>query len=215
LRHRCVWLAAVVVCASAGAAPAALLTGSVSFDAHTGLYTYSYTLDNRHGPGVITQLDVEFESLRFEDFQQPLGHSTAPGWEFRTEVSGGIANPPYAEVGSFWAWYNASGVPVGATLSGFSFTTRAGPTAGTGNNYFVFANDQGSVPPDFGIVAYGHVVAPDLTLAPAPEPTAFALAALGSLGVAAAAGRHRRVGQAKTGRSRRSTGPRLPLAPAG
>jgi hypothetical protein len=82
-------------------------------------------------------------------------------------------------------------LPVGLTQAGFSFTNPNAPAAGGGNNYFLYAAPLGGVPPDFGVVEFGHVVAPDL--AEAPEPPARALAALG-LTLAAAAILPRRSG---------------------
>jgi hypothetical protein len=154
-----------------------LLAGSVAFDRQAGLYTYRYVLDNRHGPGAITEVNVLFESLRYDCSLQPAAHTDPPGWSFGTSVSGGIANPPYGEAGSFWAWYNPQGLPVGGTQRGFSFTSPYAPGAGSGNNYFLYGDALGGVPPDPGVVEFGHVVAPDL--AEAPEPPALALAALG------------------------------------
>jgi hypothetical protein len=148
-----------------------LLGGSVTFDRSSGLYAYRYVLDNRHGPAAITEVNILFESLRYDCSLQPAAHTDPPGWSFGTSVSGGIANPPYGEAGSFWSWYNPQGLPVGGTQTGFSFTSPNAPAAGSGNNYFLYGDTLG------GVVEFGHVVAPDL--AEAPEPPALALAALG------------------------------------
>jgi hypothetical protein len=78
-----------------------LLAGSVSFDRPSGLYTYRYVLDNRHGPAAITELSVLFESLRYDLALSPAAHTDPPGWSFGTSVSGAIADPPYGEAGSF------------------------------------------------------------------------------------------------------------------
>jgi hypothetical protein len=75
-------------------------------------------------------------------------------------------------------------LPVGLAQGGFSFTSPNASAAGSGNSYFVYAAPLGGVPPGFGVVEFGRVVAPDL--AEAPEPPARALAALGLTLTAAA-----------------------------
>jgi hypothetical protein len=178
---------ALLLALAGGAKAELLLASSVSFDRPSGLYTYRYALDNRHGPAAVTEVNVLFESLQYDLSQQPAAHTDPRGWSFGTSVSGAIADPPYGEAGSFWYWYNPVGLPVGGTQTGFSFTSPNVPAAGGGNNYFLYAAPLGGVPPGFGVVEFGHVVAPDLAEAPeAPEPPALALAALGVALTAAA-----------------------------
>jgi hypothetical protein len=145
-----------------------LLDSSVSFDPSTKLYTYAYTLDNRSGSVPINELSVLVDSAHIHYSFTPPGHSEPAGWSFVTAVSGGIANPPYNEFGTFWQWHSDTGVAAGGMLDGFSFTSTLGPTNSGANNYFLFSNVvTGSALSD-GIVEYGHVLAPDFRDASEP-----------------------------------------------
>jgi hypothetical protein len=144
-----------------------ILNGSVSFDPSTKLYTYSYTLDNRSGGGPINELSVLVDTAHINYSLVPPGHSEPAGWSFVTAVSGGIANPPYNEFGTFWQWDSNTGVAAGGMLDGFSFTSALGPTNSQANNYFLFSNVL-TGPLFDGIVEYGHVVAPDFRDTPEP-----------------------------------------------
>jgi hypothetical protein len=154
-------------------AGAAILDGGVSFDAVSGLYTYSYVIDNRSGPADITDLSVliNTESANFTLF--PDAHTEPDGSNFHVAVSGGSANPPLNEFGTFWEWECYA--PVGSETAGFSFTTAVPPAQTSENNYFIFASRYyGGVNGD-GIVEYGHVVGPMNV----PEPGTWGVAAGG------------------------------------
>jgi hypothetical protein len=155
----------------------AILISDVSFNGGTGLYTYSYTIDNTLGSSAIWELAVMVG--------QPLGGPpttpspsfpvvTSPvGWTLGVAYSGSIANPPYNEIGSFFDWDGfTSPVQVGSTLSGFSITTYLAPSISPQKNFFLNGNS--------GIVLYGQIAAP---LAPVPEPSTWAMMLLGFLGL--------------------------------
>jgi hypothetical protein len=87
-------------------------------------------------------------------------------------VSGGSANPPVDEFGTFWSWYNKNGVPAGAITPAFSFLTDRGQDTYLNNNSFLFSSALGGVPPTFGIASFGHVIAPDFGVVSPPEVAA-------------------------------------------
>ena len=150
-----------------------ILTGSVS---QTGsLYTYTYTMDNS-GPGPITEISILVDYGNLSANIPPLSHDDPPNWDFQMSFSGGIADPPYNENGSFWAWNSfVSPVSPGQTLSGFSFTTTFAPIATTSNNYFLFCSSCSGD----GVVEFGNVVAPQVV----PEPSLFWPAGLLALSI--------------------------------
>ena len=140
-----------------------ILTGSVSQSG--SIYTYTYTMDNT-GPGPITEINILVDYGNLLANVPPLSHSDPPGWDFQMSFSGSIANPPYNEFGSFWAWNSfVSPVAVGQTLSGFSFTTTFAPTTSASNNYFLYCGSCGGD----GVIEFGNVVAPKVV----PEPSLF------------------------------------------
>jgi hypothetical protein len=178
----------------AGEARAGLiLSGSVAFDPASGLYTYSYVVDNRSGPAAVTEVSILVDSSR-QLGPGPLGHTDPSGTRFQLTYSGFSALPPLNEFGRFFAWEIPQGVSVGATLSGFSFTTDRGPTPGGYNNYFVFSRFFPGGPPEHqGVVEYGHIVAPDFGPAGTvvPVPPTLVLAGTGALGLLGCRGRRR------------------------
>ncbi len=148
---------------------ASILSGSVTQNG--SLYTYSYTLDNSSGPGPISELSVLVDYGNLQANVPPTSHIDPAPWNFQMTFSGSIANPPYNEVGSFWAWHADSPLLVGQMLTGFSFTTGFAPTLSTSNNYFLFCPTS-SCGSD-GIVEYGHIVAPQIGTQTVPEPSFF------------------------------------------
>ena len=156
-----------------------ILSASVSFNPTTDLYTYSYAINNASGPAAIDELAVlvDTASLNFHLF--PNAYSSPPGWSLATAVSGSTALPPVDEYGTFWEWVGRP-VPVGSSLSGFSFTTAAAPTTSTANDYFLFSPTFSGGPLCCqGIVAYGNVVAPNLDDVASPEPASILLFLIG------------------------------------
>jgi hypothetical protein len=161
-----------------------ILSGSVSFNPATSLYTYSYVVDNRLGPAGINELSILIDGSKQDFSLEPIAHVEPLGWDFATAISGSSALPPLNEFGTFWQWFDSVGVPVGATLSGFSFTTDRGPTAGLNNNFFLFSTSfSGGPPMNEGTVEFGHIVAPDFGVQAVPEPSASVLLAISVLGL--------------------------------
>jgi hypothetical protein len=170
-------LTAFAVASLTPAARAGFQTGRAEYDAATALYTYTYSLDNTAGPWPVTEVDVLVAPDRTAFDLRPVAWSAPPGWEFGTAVSGGIANPPYNEIGTFWFWYRADGLPVGERAE-FTFASSYG-SAGAGNNYFVFAPGAARDGRD-GVIEFGRTVAPVV----APEPATAVLCGI-ALGLVA------------------------------
>lgn len=167
-------------------AQAALLNGSYSYDANSGLYTYDYTLDNSAGTGHITVLSILI-SDEYDFSLQPDSSTSPTGWSLDTATGGDCDT---IGCGTFFQWNTLGSLPPGDTLSGFSFTTAHAPSTHNPNNYGVFS--------DGDYVEYGYIVAPDIegTTPPAvPLPAAVVLLSSGLMGLLA-------VG---TGRRKRST----------
>jgi len=105
-------------------------------------------------------------------------------------VSGSSADSPLNEYGAFWQWYAGQALPMGSTLSGFSFMTPFAPVTDSANNYFLWSNSYTGGPSligNGGIVEWGHIVAPDFSAATVPVPAAvwlFGSGLLGLIGVA-------------------------------
>jgi len=148
---------------------ASILSGSVTQNGP--LYTYSYMLDNTSGPGPISEVSVLVDYGNLQANVPPNSHADPVSWNFQMTFSGSIANPPYNELGSFWAWQSDSPLAVGQTLTGFSFTTNLAPTPSTSNNYFLFCPTS-SCGSD-GVVEYGHIIAPQIGAQTVPEPSFF------------------------------------------
>ncbi|HYA39622.1 MAG TPA: VPLPA-CTERM sorting domain-containing protein [Candidatus Methylomirabilis sp.] len=169
------------------AANAATLSGAVSFDSNTGLYTYSYILDNTSGLAAIKELSVLVDNSQDKITKAPLSYTTPTGWYLGQAVSGSSADSPLNEFGTFWQWYASQALPTGGTMSGFSFTTSIAPVTGSANNYFLWSNSYTGGPPAIGnggIVEWGHIVAPDFgATAVVPIPAAVWLFGSGLLGL--------------------------------
>ena len=179
MRRIIVLLTVLLLPVFASPAHAGFLTGRAEYDPTTRLFTYTYTLDNTAGPWPVTELSVLVAPNRVDYDLRPAVWSAPAGWEFGTSVSGGIANPPYNEVGTFWFWYRPDGLPVGERAE-FTFASSYGP-GGVGNNYFVFAPEAERDEED-GVIEYGRTVAP--VVAPEPATATLCGVALGLLTVA-------------------------------
>jgi len=144
-----------------------ILTGEASFSPTTGLYTYSYTLQNTGGDGRINQFYVFINSIGYPNIDVVATTSPA-GWHFE---GGGPNHTGFCGAnGCGWAWYPENyitqGLPEGATLSGFSFQVFTPPATSSVTNYLLYFPDA---PFDVAAVT-GHVVAPD-ELVPFPPLT--------------------------------------------
>jgi hypothetical protein len=178
-----------LACRSVGRLDGAILSGSVSFDSASDLYTYGYNIANGNeiaSSGLsykIVELSVLVNSTSFANVPAPAAHTDA-GWSFSSPMT---TASDIGEVGMSWSWSGFSlgvppfenGVPANITKSDFSFTTDRAPSSGTGNNYFLYAlTDNGGVFADAKIIEFGRVVAPDF-LIPAPEPSTLLLLTAG------------------------------------
>jgi hypothetical protein len=166
-------------------ARATILSSSVSFDSQSELYTYSYSIDNAGGTAPIWQFSLLVAPFGagplVGDPLSPFASITAPtGWSVGEAVSGSIAEPPYSMSGKFLYWNGFSNpIQIGASLSGFSFSTYLSPTTSNGNNYFLYGDASPSnlvLNGDLNIAEYGATLAP---LAPVPEPSTWAMIILG------------------------------------
>lgn len=206
--------ALVLPLAAALAGPAAagpMLTGSVAYDPRTGLYTYSYALDDRSAAAPVSHIFVRVLTDSYQDGLSPAG-STAPNpYAFGTFTGQGLIGHPEFPGGTFFGWTVGGNPPplTAGVTTGFSFTTRYAPGTGTGgpDNYYLWstaATDRlGGLA--YGVQEVGHVVAPDYTKQPpvqTPEPANLALAGVGLAGLAVGRGRRGRLGGSRLSASR-------------
>jgi hypothetical protein len=161
-------LAALPLAGRLGDAP--ILLGRVEFlTPGSGLYAYSYVVDNRRGQVAVNEVAILVDSVNINTNVTPKDIGEPSGWRFSTAFSGSSSDPPVNEFGTFWDWFNESGVPAGTVSDVFSFVTNRAPTLVTKNNYFLYSAQVSSVPPLDGIVAYGNIVAPDFGVPFPPE----------------------------------------------
>jgi hypothetical protein len=192
-------LAAVLVW-PAPAKAGLMLTGNVTYNSVTRLYTYSYTLDDRAALAPIDQIYIRvFTGYGYgETSISPVSHAgPAPFADFATY--GGDGQDGFLG-GTFFGW-NAS--EVWATLTpgvrrGFSFATPYGPASDTANNYSLFSTASTYPPHNLrdGELQYGRVVAPDFGRAlTTPEPASLLLVTVGTACVGLRAGWRRSRGR--------------------
>ena len=147
----------------AGLDPAVLLLSGWSKDPSTGDWTSTYVVDNRLGKAIVNEVNILVDSVRQRPDLQPSSHAEPTGWRFDVGVSGGSANPPVSEFGTFWSWYSVKGVAPGTMSPPFSLTWPwpwsgdMGPCGG--NNYFLWSDVPGAG--SDGVVGYGNALAPD------------------------------------------------------
>ena len=166
-----------------------ILTGDVSFDDITHLYTYTYTIDTTQ-IGTITELSIlQNLGLNFSE-PLPVSHTQPDGWNFVISV-GGISEPGENHIfGSYWAWQNFGAVGYSDDLLTFSFTTERGVNTTQENNYFMFDPYGTSGPPAFPGIIVGRVVGPEfvtidevpVSTVPENETYAMMMAGLGIVG---------------------------------
>jgi len=171
------FLCLLSIAAQVQAAP--MLTGSVSFDSITNLYTYTYTLDTTGYAGNINEISIH-QNLGFNfDTPYPVSHSEPDNWQFVLLVGG---NDEMTFTGSMWGWWK--NFDSGSDVATFSFTTERGVNTSPDNNYALFNNSY-PFPPS-GFVEKGYIVGPELvnisSAVPENETYAIMLAGLGILG---------------------------------
>jgi hypothetical protein len=128
----------------------------VTYNAETGLYTYSYALDNRDQVEPISQFGIVIlPGVLYGEFPA-LPHTSPPGWQFFTAYSGGYDSYPAT---TYQWWYNPEGLPAGSYLVGFSFSTSHPPRTASTPNYRLLYGGGPSRPYS---EETGVVVAPEL-----------------------------------------------------
>jgi hypothetical protein len=183
----------------------ATLSGDSIYDGHTGLWTYTYYVDNSNGVADIREISILIDSST-KDGPEPVIHNEPVGWRIGRAESGASAQPPINAFGTFWVWEpnfgEAGPILVGQTLRGFSFSTIVAPAVGVGNNYFLYSTTYSGGPPNIGeggVVEYGKIAAPNFLgsnqVLPAPVPVIPAWPCM-VFGLSALAGVMRRPTQA-------------------
>ena len=163
--------------------PNRYLTGSVSFDEASNLYTYNYWVNNASGVASIGQVSLLVDSSGYYVAPDPnhISHTKPAGYEIYLAATGDIENPPYNIVGTMYSWVSLNLrdlIPRGAAQGGFSMSVPFPPTSGKNNNYFLYSFDSREV------VDYGHVVAPDFGgRFQVPEPASLGLAACSCMAI--------------------------------
>jgi len=163
-----------------------MLTGSVSFDDVTDLYTYTYTLDTAGFKGNITIVDILQNSGFYFEGPFPVSHTEPAGWQFVLSVGGPLGGDENI-AGSFWGWWiSPVGNPTYNDIQTFSFTTKRGVNTLLENNYGLFNN---SLVVPTGYIEIGHIVGPELvninysvSTVPENETYTMMMAGLGVLG---------------------------------
>lgn len=153
-----------------------LLTGEVTFDNSTNLYTYTYTLDTTTlldhtvNIGILQNLGIDWS------YPLPVSH-TEPvlgDWIFKM-TAGGLSNSGSLNIyGTFWTWehnyFSESVSNVGNLV--FSITTPRGVNTSTANNYFIYNGGATTGPSEnAGFIEIGHIVGPEfINFTPPPLP---------------------------------------------
>jgi hypothetical protein len=200
VRRATEWLGLVYVLAVAPVCRADLLSGTVSYDPHSRLYTYSYAVTNTSTQGWLHEFDIRvgpapvtLSGQTVADPARPVAVTSPDGWTFNAAVT---FPSSYAGAGTNWLWVSA-GIPTGATVSGFSFTTPALPAALVTGGFNYYGSFGPPSPPGVPVIAViwqggsGQVVAPALSEAQinefnsAPEPSALLLGVTACLVLAA------------------------------
>jgi hypothetical protein len=164
-------------------ARAALLSGDVSFNDVTDLYTYTYTLDTTNYDGDISIVDIWQNTSGNFDTPLPIAHTEPNGWQFVLSVGTTGTEPmnsPDRISGSFWAWWRNPGGD-NSDIQTFSFTTERTPSTSLQDNYALYNPLVGEY------IEQGHVVGPqlvDIPVSTVPENETYAmmLAGLGLMG---------------------------------
>ena len=154
---------------SGTAAAGPMLTGSVSYDRSVGLYTYTYTLDDRTTPADVDLVSIRIATHVYDLFHlNPVsGTGPSPFNYFDVAEGGGLVEAEFAS-GTFYEWDAWRARPVSpGVYSGLSFVSRYGPGIDDAANYVLYSHELYRAD-GRGVVKYGRVVAPDMTNTPEP-----------------------------------------------
>lgn len=158
---------------------ASLVTGDVSFNQQSGLYTYTYTIDaaNLPSPDFI-EFGIVASHAGDWSLPMPPSYGTNTGWNL-VLASGGWFRDDVNVNGIFYMWQGLTPVQ-GISQLQFWFTSTEAPDTSGQNNYFIWTNTTygpENLPLDFGLVVgpNSNYVAPP----PVPEPASALLFALG------------------------------------
>lgn len=175
------------------------VTGTVSYDPVTKLYTYIYTVD----ASVLSSIGHVNFAIRQNvqvNWSGPLPTTWGQPDDFNFAILSGGATPgPIGISGSYWGWTSSFASGAYDKDLVFWFSTTRGVSTDTANNFFLFSGGYTGGPPGYeGFVDFGNIVAPALVNIEAPpgivpEPGMALLWAVGLLPVMWAVGR-RRVG---------------------
>jgi hypothetical protein len=154
-----------------------ILTGDVSFDDVTHLYTYTYTLDTTQNSnirflGILQNLESNF----YEPL--PYSHTQPDGWNFG--ITAGGVKVPGEIFGSFWTWEKFASID-NSNLLTFSFTTHRGINSTQEDNYLMFDPYGTSGPPAFPGIIVGKIIGPEFVsieevpVTPVPENETYAM----------------------------------------
>jgi hypothetical protein len=164
------------------AAAGPMLTGAVTYDRATQLYTYSYTLDDRAAPSPIDIVSIRVATHVYDVSDlTPISYTVAAPFTLFFTGQGGWDHPEFPG-GTFYmwdAWWSRPNLSLGVH-SGLSFTSRYGPGNGGVANYELYSRELDPVGTQ---VQIGLVVAPDLTHAPEPGTLAIVAVGLAAVGL--------------------------------
>ncbi len=160
------------------------VTGDVSFDQATKLYTYTYQVDFRGFPETGTLIFGLFYHRYLQE--TPVAHTEPDDWNMTLAYGGWFPINLYGQVLQWMP--NDLQAPRNPTEpTTFSFTTPRGPGTDQVSNFYVYT---GLVPGNYPNIT-GYVVGPDLfwtpppPAIPVPEPSSALFLLLG-VGVLAA-----------------------------
>lgn len=176
---------------------AAMLSGNVSFDDVTDLYTYTYILDTTDFVGNIAIVDILASKY---NLLPPVSHTEPDGWDFVVS-SGSIGTAPFGSQfrinGAFWGWWkNTVDNATYSDIQTFSFSTERSITTSIEKNYGLFNSVIGtsSYIEDGRIVGPDFLYIPPVPVSPVPENETYAMMIAG-LGLLGFIGRRRLKGQ--------------------
>ena len=145
---------------SGTAAAGPMLTGAATYDRPAGLYTYTYTLDDRTAPTGVDLVYIRIATHVYDLFHlNPVsGIGPSPFNYFNVAEGGGLFEAEFAS-GTFYEWDAWRSRPVSpGVYSGLSFVSRYGPGMDDAANYVLYSHELYRAD-GRGVVEYGRVVA--------------------------------------------------------